>query len=211
MLNHFSLVFTPWTCSLPGSSVPRILRARILEWFAIPFSRGSSQPRDRTRVSLVSCFGRQVLYHWHHLGSPWPVLPIRKLPQALSIRGQTELKTTITENEPNWSHGSQPCVTQWSYEPGHEGPPKTDRPRWRVMTKHGPVEKGMVNHFSILALWTQWTVCKGKKIWHKRWTPQVGRGSVCYWKRVETYFQKKWRGWVKVETMPSCGCVWWWN
>ena len=34
----------------PGSSVHGILQARILEWVAIPFSRGSSQPRDRTQV-----------------------------------------------------------------------------------------------------------------------------------------------------------------
>ena len=38
-------------CSLPGSSVHGILQARILEWVAISFSRGSFQPRDRTRVS----------------------------------------------------------------------------------------------------------------------------------------------------------------
>ena len=38
-------------CSQPGSSVHGILQARILEWVAIPFSRGSSWPRDRTRVS----------------------------------------------------------------------------------------------------------------------------------------------------------------
>ena len=37
--------------SLPGSSVHGILHARILEWVAMPFSRGSSQPRDRTCVS----------------------------------------------------------------------------------------------------------------------------------------------------------------
>ena len=36
----------PITCSLPGSSVHEILQARILEWVAIPFFRGSSQPRD---------------------------------------------------------------------------------------------------------------------------------------------------------------------
>ena len=38
-------------CSLSGSSVHGILQARILEWVAIPFSRGSSQPRDQTQVS----------------------------------------------------------------------------------------------------------------------------------------------------------------
>ena len=44
----------PMDCSLPGSSVYGILRARILEWVAIPFSRGSSWPRDRTWVSYIA-------------------------------------------------------------------------------------------------------------------------------------------------------------
>ena len=45
-------------CSLPGSSVLGILQAKILEWVAMPFSRGSSQPSDGTHVSYVSCTGR---------------------------------------------------------------------------------------------------------------------------------------------------------
>ena len=53
----------PLDCSLPGSSVHGIFQARILEWVAISFSRGSSWPRDQTWVSCVSCIGRQVLYH----------------------------------------------------------------------------------------------------------------------------------------------------
>ena len=40
-------------CSLPGSSVHGIFQAIVLEWIAISFSRGSSQPRDRTRVSCI--------------------------------------------------------------------------------------------------------------------------------------------------------------
>ena len=48
-----------------------ILQARILEWVAMPSSRGSFQLRDRTLISYISCIGRQVLYHQHHLGSPW--------------------------------------------------------------------------------------------------------------------------------------------
>ena len=40
-------------CSPQGSSVHGILQARILEWVAISFSRGSSQPRDRIRVSRI--------------------------------------------------------------------------------------------------------------------------------------------------------------
>ena len=43
----------PIDCSLPGFSVHGILQARILEWVTISFSRGSSQPRDRTRVSHI--------------------------------------------------------------------------------------------------------------------------------------------------------------
>ena len=39
---------------LPGSSVHGILQARILEWVAIPFPRGSSQPRDRIQISLIA-------------------------------------------------------------------------------------------------------------------------------------------------------------
>ena len=48
----------PMDCSPPSSSVHRILQARILEWVSISFSRGSSQPRDRTQVSHIAgrCF-----------------------------------------------------------------------------------------------------------------------------------------------------------
>ena len=49
-------------CILPGSSVHGILQARILEWVAIPFSRGSSRPSEGTCISKVSCIGRLVLY-----------------------------------------------------------------------------------------------------------------------------------------------------
>ena len=44
----------------PSSSVHGIFQARVLEWVAISFSRGSSQPRDQTQVS---CSGRWILYH----------------------------------------------------------------------------------------------------------------------------------------------------
>ena len=53
----------PMDCSPPSSSVHGILQARILKWVAISFSRRSSQLRDQTRVSDVSCIGRQILYH----------------------------------------------------------------------------------------------------------------------------------------------------
>ena len=47
----------PPDCSPPGSSVHRILQARILEWVAIYFPRGSSQRRDRTCITSIFCIG----------------------------------------------------------------------------------------------------------------------------------------------------------
>ena len=48
----------PMHCNLSGSSVHQIFQARVQEWIAISFSRGSSQPRDWTRVSRIAgrCF-----------------------------------------------------------------------------------------------------------------------------------------------------------
>ena len=45
--------YDPTDCS-HQASVHGILQARTLEWVAVPFSRGSSQPRDRTRVSHIA-------------------------------------------------------------------------------------------------------------------------------------------------------------
>ena len=68
LVHWFSNVFSKWVlvaqscptlcnpmdCSPPGSSVHGILQTRILEWVAISFSRGSSQPRDRTQMFCVA-------------------------------------------------------------------------------------------------------------------------------------------------------------
>ena len=56
----------PMDCSQPGSSVQGILQARMLEWAAIPFSRGSSRSRDQAQAS---CTGSWVLYRPRHQGS----------------------------------------------------------------------------------------------------------------------------------------------
>ena len=50
----------PMDCSPQGSSVYEILQARILEWVAIPFSWGSSQPRDRTRRQILYCLSQDL-------------------------------------------------------------------------------------------------------------------------------------------------------
>ena len=52
-------------------TVPGILQARILEWVAFPFSRGSSHPRDWTQVSLIA---GEFFYQLSHRGSPDAIL-----------------------------------------------------------------------------------------------------------------------------------------
>ena len=103
----------PVLCSPPGSSVHGIFQARILECVTISSSKGSSQPRDQTCVSCVSCTGRQILYHlsrlvWQHifyylisapsLISPTPTLTPLKL-LALESLSQCQL---VEEPKPRW-------------------------------------------------------------------------------------------------------------
>ena len=62
VLSHFSHVWSFATLWTVTRQTP-LSKARILEWVAISFSRGSSPPRDQTGVSEVSYIGRRVLYH----------------------------------------------------------------------------------------------------------------------------------------------------
>ena len=72
----------PMDCSLPGSSIHGIFQARVLEWVAISFSRGSSPPRDRTRVSRsltrdqtqAHCIGSAESHPLDYQGSPYSLL-----------------------------------------------------------------------------------------------------------------------------------------
>ena len=64
LLGSVQLFWDPMDCSLPGSSVYGIRQARILEWAAVSFFRGSSWPRDWTHIFCVSCTGRWILYPW---------------------------------------------------------------------------------------------------------------------------------------------------
>ena len=61
-LSHVGLFVTPWTVAYQAPpSMGFSLQARILEWVAISFSRGSSQPRDQT---LVSCIAGRFFTFW---------------------------------------------------------------------------------------------------------------------------------------------------
>ena len=77
-----TLCWTVGSSVLPGSSVHGISQVRILEWVAIPSSRGSSQPKGQILLSCVSSMGKCVLYHW----ATWKALICR-------LRGLT--KATI--------------------------------------------------------------------------------------------------------------------
>ena len=61
-------------CSLPGSSIHGILQARILEWVAMPSSRGSSWPRDWTCISCLPAWEVSSL-PLAPLGKPWKCWP----------------------------------------------------------------------------------------------------------------------------------------
>ena len=80
------LLATPGTAAPPGFSVHGILQARILEWLAIFFSRGSSQPRDGT---WVSCTAGTFFTHWATraalwlYGSNWKILQEMGIPEHL--------------------------------------------------------------------------------------------------------------------------------
>ena len=87
-------------CSPPGSSIHGIPQARILEWVAIPFSRGCSWPWDRTRSSALEadylppeppgkpscCSGVELLSHVRLFAVPWTVA--YQAPQSLEFSRQ---------------------------------------------------------------------------------------------------------------------------
>ena len=85
---------TPVDCSPPGFSVHGISQARILEWVAMSFSRGSSQPRDRI---CISCISRGILYHW----ATWkPLESLAAAAAAKSIQSCLTLCDPIDSSPP---------------------------------------------------------------------------------------------------------------
>ena len=90
---------TLWTCSLPGSSVLGIPRARIFEWVAIPFSRGSSQPKGGTWL-----FFR--LLHWQASSLPLapPGEPLTTLKTSVHWCFHCVLSHSVVSDS-LWRHG----------------------------------------------------------------------------------------------------------
>ena len=88
----------PMGCSLPGFSIHGIFQARILEWVAISFSRGSSQPRNRT-LCFLHC--RQTLYPLSHQG-----MRVKEESEKASLKLSVK-KTKIMASGP---------ITSWQIE-----------------------------------------------------------------------------------------------
>ena len=97
---------SPMDCSLPDSSVHGILEKRMLEWVAISFSRGSSQPRDQTHISC--------LLHWqvdsfplNHLGSSWAGLRI-----PFQFSSVQFCHSVMSDSlQPPWNAAFQACLS----------------------------------------------------------------------------------------------------
>ena len=80
----------PMDCSPQGSSVHRILQARILEWVVVLVSRGSSQPRDQTWVSCIAS----------RFFTIWATKTMWKYGEDLSRQVSSKCKDTVVRRRP---------------------------------------------------------------------------------------------------------------
>ena len=116
-LESCSTVCNPVDYSLPGSSVHGILQARVLEWVAVPFSKGFSQPRDRTWLSCIAsrffCFGFPTA------GPQWAFKP------SLAIKSQSRCGQSLRQRPcwSGWKEGLGKAGTDVGGCPGVEGTP----------------------------------------------------------------------------------------
>ena len=96
----------------PGSSVHWISQARILEWVAMPLSRGSSQPRGWT---WVSCIGRWILYHLSHQRSPNLLVPLHFLFYAtlMFVFVFRDISQCLHSTFHHWMHWTSSTARSW--------------------------------------------------------------------------------------------------
>ena len=83
---------TPWTVAHQAPLPMGILQARILEWVAMPSSRGSSQPRDQTQAS---CMAGGFFYCLSHQGSPLPPVFREALSQDISVLKEYRIRCIV--------------------------------------------------------------------------------------------------------------------
>ena len=97
----------PMDCSPPGSSVHGILQARVLEWVAIPFSKGSSQPSNQTQVSCIAG-GFFTFCSREALGGVplFPYLAVINTHCARHLASEQQGLASAARNSISWSKGS---------------------------------------------------------------------------------------------------------
>ena len=185
-------------CSPPGSSVKEILQTRILEWVAMPSSRGSSQPRDWTQVSHIEGrFSTIWATIYSHEGSIWilewrlslfqEIFLTQELNQGLLNCGWILYQLSylyyynwfpVHVSQPSMWKGlcnsvklwAMPCMACLMYV--HLGC-KMDRSEWRLLKKHGSLEEERATCSCIHAVRTPWTIWKAKRYDIRRWAPRL--------------------------------------
>ena len=115
LLSHVQLFCDAMDCSLPGSSLHGISQARILDWVAISFSRGSPQPRDQTYVSCIT----GGFFIIEPLGSLFSGNDVCKIP---SSDDQIVVWTTQQFIHVLLPHSVSERQCRW-WDPGSQGPP----------------------------------------------------------------------------------------
>ena len=103
----------PVDYSLPDSSVQGILLARILEWIAIPFSRGSSRPKDRTCISYM-------WFHVEEVQTQTKLIVVRIVADSV---GGYWLRRSMKEQDGCWEWSVSGCgwwVHKWWPVRGHQ-------------------------------------------------------------------------------------------
>ena len=100
---------TPWTVALPDSSVHAIFQARILEWVAVSYSRGSFWPRHQTWVSCTSRILYLILYctdapgkRINHILTSLVAQTVKRLPTMWKTRVQSLGREDPLKKEIHW-------------------------------------------------------------------------------------------------------------
>ena len=189
----------PMDCSPPGSSIHEILQARILEWVAMPLSRGSFQPRDRTDVSLCLLHQQpgslplappgKPANEGGHGFNPWS----RKIPHSVE-----QLSLGVTTSEPM-------CCKYWS--PQALEPALCNKRSHTMRSPHTTTESSphlLQLEKAHAAVKTQHRkkqkLCSHLKNWGKKWAK-----SCMYWhiKTTKIHCQvKKWQITTAEYNMP---------
>ena len=167
-------------CILPGSSVHGIFEARVLEWVAISFSRGSSQCRDWTRVSCIA--GRHL--------TVWGIL--RKHPTNKAIGGDgitAELFQNLKDDAMKMLHSIRQRI--WKTQ---QWPQEWKSSFFILISKKGNAKESS-NHYTIALI-------SHASNWRWKWQPTPvflpweSRGGGAWWAAVygvtQSRTQLKW-------------------